>query len=165
MKTGLVVSDRDEEIFNARLRGERIGAIAKRFKVTEREVRDVIARLVTPVSNQLRQHTVEIECERLDALETIYFPKAMKGDAGATSLCLRISELRADFLGTRSPVRIDPVQLNVTLHRKPDTTTKVLEALKRLGKQVPEQPPVIDGEVLEPGGINGHGKPEPDPAT
>jgi hypothetical protein len=63
----------------------------------------------TPVSTQLKLHTVELELHRLDEPASVYHPKTLAGDLSAAALVLRIQERRSALLGNDTPLKIDSV--------------------------------------------------------
>jgi hypothetical protein len=59
----------------------------------------------------MRLTALALDLERLDELQNVFYDDAMKGDAQAAAICLKVAERRSAYLGLDTPVRIDPVQL------------------------------------------------------
>jgi hypothetical protein len=84
------------------------------------------------------------------------------------NICLKIAELRADFLGTRAPsaVRIDPVQLMEQAQPQKTNTERIREALDRIrNEKINEPSPALESIRLLRGRNRAptNGEPEPDP--
>jgi hypothetical protein len=157
------LTDRDQQIFQLRLMGESVGNIARQFRLAPEQVVAIVSAQCTSISEQFRKHTLELELERLDDLERPYYPKAREGNHQSLAACLKIAELRADYLGIRAPVRVDPVQLVAMAAPQKTSTDKIEEALARIsGKPLPP----IDADP-EWGGkpTNGNGSDEEPPSS
>jgi hypothetical protein len=124
--------DRDEQMFQERLTGTSIRTIARRFRVSEGEVRNAIGRVCAPVNEQLRKHTLEIELERMDDLLRPFYLEARDGNVAAAAICVKISERRARFLGIDAPVQVDPVALTAAATPAQTSTDRIRAALDRI---------------------------------
>jgi hypothetical protein len=69
------------------------------FKAIERSLRENTAENV----EQLRQ----VEGRRLDELEAVYRPKAMRGDLDAAKLLVAVGDRRAKLFGLNAPVKTE----------------------------------------------------------
>jgi hypothetical protein len=107
------IVDVDMAMFRLRLAGKSCRMIARELHVAEDKVRETVEKMLTPITPKMKATALELELERLDQYQASQHEDAIKGDRDAIACCLKIAELRADFLGTRAPsaVRIDPVQL------------------------------------------------------
>jgi hypothetical protein len=143
--------DRDEQMFQARLSGQSVRSIARQFRVSEAQVQATVARLCTPVNVQMRVHTLQLELERLDQLEAVFYARATnEGDPQSAVICVKIAERRAAYLGIDAPVKVDPVQLAEAAAPKPTSTDRIRAALDRIasqhkpngdGEEPPQSPP------------------------
>jgi hypothetical protein len=136
---------RDRKVFRLRLEGESIRQIAEDLHCSVGEVQASMARMSCGVTQQLRASTVELECERLDALTKVYFKLAEGGDKDAAMLVIRLMDRRAGFMGTN----IQPRGESAMMDQRPagdSATDKILAALDRLAHG-----PIIEGEVTDDG--------------
>ena len=89
---------------------------------------------------------VAVDLERLSAMESIWFAKALAGDYNAGLLCLKRAERRASLLGLDSPASVDVIALRAAASADAvgASNGSVLEALNRLalsnGKDVNAPP-------------------------
>jgi|SRR6516162_1109774 hypothetical protein len=122
--------DRDESITEARITGTSTRALAKLHRCTSREVEEAIdRRLDYEVDNRMRLRAVKLSAARLDALRVPFFEKAMKGDAQAGLLCVKIEERLALLFGLdQSPTaRVDVYQVQAA--EQPSSFEKIREAI------------------------------------
>jgi len=144
--------DLEERVFRARLSGRSARSIAKEFNLTTKAVAEIIERMCAPVSPEMRRQALALDLERLDLLQSVFYERAMEGDAASAAIAIKVSERRASLLGLDVPasVRGDPVQL--TIQAAPETSTDRIErALARIAAERPALP-----------STNGQSEPEPD---
>jgi len=141
-----------ESIFRARLTGKSVRTIAKEFGLTTAEVAKIVETMCEPVSPATRRAALALDLERLDQLQTVFYERAMEGDAASAAIALKVSERRSALLGLDVPasVRGDPVQL--TVQAAPETSTERIQRV--LATLVAERPALPSG--------NGHYEPEAD---
>src|SRR6516164_6973398 len=128
--------DRDESITEARITGTSTRALAKLHRCTSREVEEAIdRRLDYEVDNRMRLRAVKLSAARLDALRVPFFEKAMKGDAQAGLLCVKIEERLALLFGLdQSPTaRVDAYQ--VQAEEQPSSFERVHELILRIARK------------------------------
>jgi hypothetical protein len=116
----------------------------------------------------MKATALELELERLDQYQASQHQDAIKGDRDAIAMCLKIAELRADFLGTRAPaaVRIDPVQLMEQAQPQLTTTDRIKAALDRIAAMNDDGDLIAEKSVRLIRGKDANGTPsggEPDP--
>jgi hypothetical protein len=103
----LLITERQREAMELRLKGFTILEIAMHFRVSKSTahgyVMDGMERTLRPAADALR----ELENGRLDALWKTFFPLALQGDYKAADRCLRISERRALMNGLDLPKKVD----------------------------------------------------------
>jgi hypothetical protein len=121
----------DLEIFERRLVGHSVHAIAKEFRITVKEVDAALNRACTPIDEDFRLTTIGLELARFDQLLTVFYEKAINGDAAAANILLKVSERRAAILGLDVPaaVRKDPVLLQIEQTPQPTSTDRIRAAL------------------------------------
>lgn|SRR5262249_55620056 len=144
--------DHEEAIFRARLAGKSVRRIAHEFRCDVARVQAIIERMCTPVSVQMRRHALELDLERLDELQAVFYQNALGGDPAAAAITLKIAERRASLLGLDVPaaIRTDPVQVAVAA--TPETSTeRIMRALDALAAERP----AVESST-------GNGGPEPD---
>ena len=75
----------------------------------------IIERLCAPVSPEMRRQALALDLERLDQVQSVFYERAMDGDAASAAIALKVSERRAALLGLDVPpsVRGNPVELTV----------------------------------------------------
>src|SRR5215467_1647177 len=138
------VIDREEAIFRARLTGKSVRQIAREFGCGPDQVSAIIERACAPVSPEMRRQVLALDLERLDQLQTVFYERAMEGDAASAAIALKVSERRAALLGLDVPasVRGDPVQL--TIQAAPETSTERISRL--IAAIVAERPALPSGD-------------------
>src|SRR5262249_26936890 len=110
----------------------------------------------TPVSPQMRRQVLELDLERLDELQAVFYQGALKGDAAAAAITLKIAERRAAMLGLDLPAAIRPDPIQVAVTAEPETSTERIQ--RALDAIAAERPTLAAG--------NGHsGEPEPGEPT
>ncbi|WP_157087958.1 hypothetical protein [Bradyrhizobium jicamae] len=112
-------------------------AIARRYRITAREVDLALERALPQIDNLTRVAAIKVELARLDQLIQPFFLKAMQGDSVAANILIRLSERRSELLGLNSPLRIDATL--VETYDDPSSVDEMEAAIARLvGK--PAQP-------------------------
>jgi len=134
---------RDRRVFRLRLEGSSLREIGEELGCSIAEVQASMARMSCGVSQQLRASTVELECERLDALTKVFFKQAEGGDKESAMLVIRLMDRRAGFMGTNIQPRGENA-LNDQRQVGDSATDKIEAALDRLAHG-----PIIEGEALE----------------
>ena len=92
------VDTRAEQMFELRLSGMSVRKIAKQFGVSEAEAQKQIEAQCTPLSVQMRKHVLELELDKLDEMEAIYYPKMKEQQDNST----RPSRVEAHGISGRS---------------------------------------------------------------
>jgi hypothetical protein len=172
------IVDVDTAMFRLRLEGKSTRMIARELHVAEDKVRETVEKMLTPVTPKLKATALELELERLDQYQASQHQDAIRGDREAIAMCLKIAELRADFLGTRAPaaVRIDPVQLMEQAQPQMNTTERIRAALDRIAAMKINERSAADESVRllrsrtqngspSDGEVDPESDPEPDSAT
>lgn len=77
------------------------------------------------------EHLRNIELQRLEKLQTVWFPKALDGDKDAATVVLKTAERRAKLLGLDAPTQIQAVPPGVT---REEAEAMLLQRLERLPK-------------------------------
>jgi hypothetical protein len=162
------IVDVDMAMFRLRLAGKSTRMIARELHVAEDKVRETVEKMLTPVTPKMKATALELELERLDQYQASQHQDAIKGDRDAIAMCLKIAELRADFLGTRAPaaVRIDPVQLMEQAQPQLTTTDRIKAALDRIAAMNDDGDLIAEKSVRLIRGKDANGTPsggEPDP--
>jgi hypothetical protein len=124
-------------------------AIARELHVAEDKVRETVERMLTPITPKMKATALELELERLDQYTASQHQAAVNGDRDAITMCLKIAELRADFLGTRAPaaVRVDPVMLMQQAEPQMNSTDRIRAALDRIAAMKPSEPTLAEESV------------------
>jgi hypothetical protein len=138
--------DRDESIVEARITGTSSRALAKLHRCTSCEVEEAIDwRLDYEVDNRMRLRAVKLSAARLDALRVPFFEKAMKGDAQAGLLCVKIEERRALLFGLDQPLqsRVDVYQIQAA--EQPTQHEQIRRAIYAIARGDPDYQPDDDG--------------------
>jgi hypothetical protein len=117
--------------------------------------------MLTPITPKLKATALELELERLDQDQASQHQDAINGDRDAIAMCLKIAELRADFLGTRAPasLRIDPVQLREQAQPVETTTERIRRALDEIAARKPREDPIAEESVRLIRGRTANGSP------
>jgi len=136
--------ERDRKAFRLRLAGGSVRAIAEELGCSTDEVESALARCMGAVTPGMRQRAIQLELDRLDALQKGHYEKACAGDVDATAISLKIMELRAKMLGLIAPQRSDDVLGRALADKQENTTDRIRRALDLIvnGKE-------IDGEVVK----------------
>ena len=127
--------DRDESITEARITGVSTRALAKVHGCTSREVEEAVdRRLDFVLDNRARLRAVKLSTARLEALMVPFFEKALKGDAQAGLLCVKIEERLSLLLGTDHPTtsRVDVYQVEAA--QKPSQHQLIRDAIMRMAR-------------------------------
>src|SRR5262245_46325983 len=129
------VVDRDEQIFRARLAGKPVRVIAKQFALSTEEVSKIVEERCTPLSPAMRRQALQLDLERLDALQTVFHEQAMRGDPASAAVCIKILERRALVLGFDQPAstRVSPIE--VVTKPAETTTDRIRRALEDLARE------------------------------
>ena len=69
-----------EVVLRERLHGTPVRTIARQFGRTVDEINEVLDQLSETITTQYKVRTIAIELERLDAMQAVYFEKALSGD-------------------------------------------------------------------------------------
>ena len=123
------IDSNDKQMYQDRLAGISVRTIAKRYGVTEAEALAAMDRCLAPLDLQMRLRTLQLELDRLDEMENIFHASMLKGDHTSAHLMIRLKELRADYVGLRGPLWIDPTQLQVNEVNTTDKIQRVLDDL------------------------------------
>ena len=137
------IDERADQMFHLRLAGHSVRRIARQFQVSEAVAQAAIQHCVPPISDQMRKHTLELELARLDQMQAVFYASMLQGNHQSAAICLKIKELRGDYLGIRAASRIDPIQLVKAAEPEPTTTERIQKVLDELAAQ--RKPKVIDG--------------------
>jgi hypothetical protein len=131
----------DNAMLEERIAGRSIIAIAERYECTTSDVEGAIdRRLNFTLDNDQRLKAVKLDVTRLEALMLPFFERATKDrDVQAGTLCVKILERRALFLGLDQPTqsRVDVYQ--VEQRKQPSQYEQIKAAINRMWEQ---QPPV-----------------------
>src|SRR5262245_42268037 len=145
--------DVEEQLFRLRLAGRSVRHLAKQFGRSIEEVAEICERMCTAVSPAMRRAVLALDLERIEAVQQVFYAKAMDGDAAAGALVLKCQERRSSLLGLDVPAAArgaGPVLVEIT--PAPETTTdRIRRALE-----------FVAAQRLSPPGSNGHGE-EPAP--
>jgi len=135
MSDDVEVADRDEQIFCARLAGKSVRLIAKRFGLTVEEASKIIEERCAPLSASMRRQELQLDLERLDALQTVFHEAAMRGDVASAAVYIKILERRALVLGFDQPAstRVSPIE--VTVAPQETSTDRIRRALEDLARE------------------------------
>jgi len=99
-----------EKIIAARIKGESVRDIAKRFKCSIEDVNQVLDIFTEQtLTNRLRSHSMALDLERLDKIQKVFEAQARQGDIKAAHLCVKICERREVLLGLCVPARVHHV--------------------------------------------------------
>jgi hypothetical protein len=132
-ESNVEVLSREEQMFQARLSGVPIRRIAMEHGCTPEEAQNIISGMCTSVTAQGRLHSLELELERVDVLQEVFFTKAKAGDPQCAAIVIRLQEIRSNLLGLNAPVSyLNSVQLMTQPMQPENSTDKILAALNRL---------------------------------
>jgi hypothetical protein len=130
--SGEIILEPEEEMFRARLCGESLRLIAKRFGVSVATVERAVQERCTAITPANRQHALQLELERLEALWATFNERAQEGNEAAAAICLRISERRSSMWGLDCHAPAQPLLLVEAQGQAPSSTERILAALKRV---------------------------------
>ena len=140
--------ERDEAMLRERIAGKPVRTIAKQFKCSIREVNDALDRLLPTIDVALLSRETRLMLERLSELRQIYHEQAKAGRTMAAAIVLKIDDRLSALLGLDSPMRIDPVQLQLTTTKETSTERikRVIDNLVRRHEQLPPPEPAPEPE-------------------
>jgi hypothetical protein len=140
--------ERDRKIFALRLAGVSERRIAEELKCDAKQVEAALLRMTGTVPPNLRQRTLVMELDRLDALQKAHYAAAVQGGTSATVVTLKIMEARARLMGLYAPTRTDdPLSTDVQYG---SSTDQLLAELDRIAAERGAGPgPLIEGEVVK----------------
>lgn len=128
-----------QAIIDARIRGEPIPAIARKFCCKIKDVEDALDyHCRATLTKHLRANTLAIELERLDKLQRTFEKQAEAGDCHSAMICLRVMERRQIMLGLAAPPRVDPQLIELQIKPAVSSTDRIKEALDRLALSAPK---------------------------
>jgi hypothetical protein len=122
-------------MFRARLCGESLRAIAKRFGVSVSTVERAVQERCVAITPENRHQALRVELERLESLWLTFNALAQEGSEAAAAVCLRIIERRSSMWGLDSH---SPVQPLLLVEARPNTlssTDKILAVLRQFASQ------------------------------
>ena len=130
-----------EDIVQARIRGESVRSIAKRFSCSLAEVKKILDRFAeTVIDDNTRKHTLALELARLDELQSVFHDRALAGDVHCGALVAKIIERRCTMLGLYTPPAAT-LQVIEAEGPKETSTDRIRAALDRIrGKRLPPKP-------------------------
>jgi hypothetical protein len=136
-------SAQDLAIFEKRLAGHSINAIARELNLPAQEIDAAIDRALHPIDEPFRLQTIGLELERFDRLCYVFYAKALNGDAASAAIVLKCSERRSAILGLDVPagIRRDPVMLQVEQAPQISSTERIREALDRIAAEGKDKEP------------------------
>jgi hypothetical protein len=137
----------EEEMFRARLCGESLRLIAKRFGVSVATVERAVQERCTAITPANRQHALQVELERLEALWATFNERAQEGNEAAAAICLRISERRSSMWGLDCHAPAQPLLLVEAQREQPSSIDRIREAIERVARRRLDGDPQGDGEV------------------
>lgn len=115
---------RDDRVYRMRLLGISPRTIADQVGCTIADINAIVDARLPKLSNEFRAQSMRLDLERTDQIISHCVGQMAKGSLAAGHLLLKTREVRADLLGTRAPLRVDPVQLVETIN--PETSTAEL---------------------------------------
>jgi len=135
--------DVEEQIFRLRLAGRSVRHLAKQFGRSIDEVAEICERMCQPVSPAMRRAVLALDLERIEAVQQVFYAKAMDGDAAAGALVLKCQERRSSLLGLdisaaargASPVLVEITPPHESTH---DRIRSVLEHLAQQRLSAPD---------------------------
>ena len=127
-----------EDIVQARIRGESVRSIAKRFSCSLAEVKKILDRFAeTVIDDNTRKHTLALELARLDELQSVFHDRALAGDVHCGALVAKIIERRCTMLGLYTPPAAT-LQVIEAEAPKETSTDRICAAIDRIrGKRLP----------------------------
>jgi hypothetical protein len=100
--------DHEEAVYRARLAGKSPRRIAREFGLSVASVEKIIEEHAPVLSNEYRKLTLQLELERLDSMQSVYYERAVDGDTQAAAIMIKLQERRASYLALDCGVRVDP---------------------------------------------------------
>jgi len=134
--------ERDRNAFRMMLEGDPVSEIARELKCNVADVYAAQHRMCAGVTPEFRTRVLEIEIARAEALNKVFYKKAIAGDIEAANWCMRRAERMSKWLGLDVLPRGDAVTDD---SREPSSFEKIHEMILRIGRKGP----MIDGEVVE----------------
>ena len=102
-------ADRDLQVFEAWIGGDKPRALAKRFHLDFSEVMAVIRSGYITSDDDFKRSLMTREIERLEQMLSVLYRRALEGDTGAANSYAKLSERRSRLLGLDLPQRADMV--------------------------------------------------------
>jgi hypothetical protein len=145
----LIDHDRDEQVYQARVRGQSVRQIAWAYRLSTSEVEKIIDRLAPRLDVVARAQAAAIEVERLNALHAVFYNDALEGKPQAAMVCLKIGEHIRGLLGLNAPLRVDPIEVQLTVG--PSSTDKIEALLEAIvAERQPATTLELPVELVEP---------------
>ena len=91
-----------EEVLQERVAGVPTRAIARRRGCSVEEINATLGAVSEPITPEYKVRAISVALEMLDAMQAVWFEKALAGDRNAGLLCLKIQERRESLLRCRS---------------------------------------------------------------
>ena len=137
-------------MFQARIRGESVRSIAKRFSCTLAEVHKILDRFAeTTIDDKTRKHSLALELERLDQLQQVFGTRALEGDVASGALVAKIIERRCTMLGLYTPPAA-VLQVVEAQAPKETSTDRIRAAIDRIRAEHGQLPVQWPGDSDEP---------------
>lgn len=143
--------ERDRKVFQLRLAGVSPRRIADELGCSGEQVEASLLRMTGTPTASLRQRTMLMELERLDALQKAHYAAAVQGGTSATVCVLKIMERRARLLGLDAPTRTDNPLGDGGAHSENSTETLLAELDRIAAERGAGDGPIIEGEVVTDG--------------
>jgi hypothetical protein len=121
--------DRDAQIFEAWVQGDRVADIAQQFRCPSDAVLKAIDKFVVVIDDDFRRRLMTREVERLETMHARFFQMAREGDHAAAHVCVKIGERRARLLGLDAPQQMDMTLLAAPRGNSTDRLKAVLDRL------------------------------------
>jgi hypothetical protein len=133
--------ERDEAMLRDRIAGKPVRTIAKQFRCTADEVNAALDRLLPVIDTALLSRETRLMLERLTELRAIYYEQAQAGRTMAAAVVLKIDDRLSALLGLDSPLKVNPVQLQLAT-TKETSTDRIERAIAAIvGEREPLPPP------------------------
>ena len=135
----------DEDIVQARIRGESVRSSAKRLSCTLAEVHKVLDRFAeTTIDDKTRKHTLALELARLDELQETFYARALEGDVACGALITKIIERRCTMLGLYTPqtATLQVIEAETPRETSTDKISALIERIRgKTRDDDPDDPP------------------------
>jgi len=128
--------DRDAQIFEAWVQGDRVAEIARQFRCHNDAVLKAIDRFVVVIDDDFRRRLMTREIERLETMHAKFFQLARGGDHAAAHVCVKIGERRARLLGLDAPDKMDMTLLGTRRETSTDRIEAALNLVRSTGKPI-----------------------------